>query len=159
MHLRSRRFKCVDLTTGDQKWTTEPSGQYWSLVALGDRILALDCGRTASGPRHTREVLPSGLAKISGQETWGHLAVCGEQVFVRATEWNFCLPLIVVRMFYLKLYFCPLIAFFAIDMVWLGLVARGFYQKHLGYLLRPDPNWSPPSCSICCLCWVCWFSS
>ena len=45
-------------------------------------------------------------------------------------------------MFYLKLYFCTLIAFFAIDMVWLGLVARGFYQKHLGFLLRPDPNWT-----------------
>ena len=44
--------------------------------------------------------------------------------------------------FYLKLYFCTLLAFFAIDMVWLGLVARGFYQKHLGFLLRPNPNWS-----------------
>ena len=45
-------------------------------------------------------------------------------------------------MYYLKLYLCTLLAFFAIDMVWLGLVARGFYQKHLGYLLRPDPNWT-----------------
>ncbi len=44
--------------------------------------------------------------------------------------------------FYLKLYFCTLLAFFAIDMVWLGLVARGFYQKHLGFLLRTNPNWS-----------------
>ena len=43
--------------------------------------------------------------------------------------------------FYLKLYFCTLLAFFAIDMVWLGLVARGFYQKHLGFLLRTNPNW------------------
>ncbi|MCU0871552.1 MAG: DUF2177 family protein [Pirellulaceae bacterium] len=44
--------------------------------------------------------------------------------------------------YYLKLYFCTLLAFFAIDMVWLGLIARGFYQKQLGYLLRPDPNWT-----------------
>lgn len=45
-------------------------------------------------------------------------------------------------MFYLKLYLCTLLAFFAIDMIWLGLVARGFYQKHLGFLLRPQPNWT-----------------
>ena len=44
--------------------------------------------------------------------------------------------------FYLKLYFFTLVAFFAIDMVWLGVVARGFYQKHLGFLLRANPNWS-----------------
>lgn len=44
--------------------------------------------------------------------------------------------------FYLKLYFCTLLAFFAIDMVWLVIVARGFYQKHLGFLIRSNPNWS-----------------
>lgn len=44
--------------------------------------------------------------------------------------------------FYLKLYFCTLLAFFAIDMVWLVLVARGFYQRHLGFLMRSNPNWT-----------------
>ncbi|QDU47470.1 hypothetical protein Mal52_60010 [Symmachiella dynata] len=44
-------------------------------------------------------------------------------------------------MYYLKLYCCTLLCFFAIDMVWLVLVARGFYQKHLGFLLKDDPNW------------------
>jgi len=34
------------------------------------------------------------------------------------------------------------VAFFVIDMVWLAVVARGFYQKHLGFLLRTDPNWA-----------------
>ena len=43
--------------------------------------------------------------------------------------------------YYLKLYGASLLAFFAIDMVWLGLFARGFYQRQLGFLLRPDPNW------------------
>ena len=47
-----------------------------------------------------------------------------------------------MSIFHLKLYFCTLLAFFAIDMLWLGLVARGFYQKHLGFLLRTHPNWS-----------------
>ncbi len=45
-------------------------------------------------------------------------------------------------MYYLKLYLCTLVAFFAVDMVWLGLIARGFYQKHLGFLLRTPPNWT-----------------
>ncbi len=44
--------------------------------------------------------------------------------------------------FYFKLYFFTLLAFLAIDMVWLVLVARGFYQKYLGFLLRTPPNWS-----------------
>jgi uncharacterized membrane protein len=26
-------------------------------------------------------------------------------------------------------------------MLWLGLVARSFYQQHLGYLMTPSPNW------------------
>lgn len=34
------------------------------------------------------------------------------------------------------------VVFFAIDMVWLGVVARGFYQKHLGALLAEKVNWT-----------------
>jgi uncharacterized membrane protein len=43
--------------------------------------------------------------------------------------------------FYIKLYFVTLLAFFAIDMVWLGLVARSFYYEQLGFLLNPNTNW------------------
>ena len=32
--------------------------------------------------------------------------------------------------------------FFVIDLTWLGVVAKGFYQKHLGYLMRPQINWA-----------------
>ena len=32
--------------------------------------------------------------------------------------------------------------FFAIDMVWLGLVAKNFYNKHLGKLLTENVIWS-----------------
>ncbi len=42
---------------------------------------------------------------------------------------------------YLKLYLATLLAFFVIDMLWLGVVARDFYQRQLGFLLRPHPNW------------------
>lgn len=43
---------------------------------------------------------------------------------------------------FLKLYFIALPIFFAIDMVWLGLVAKGFYGKQLGPLMRTDINWT-----------------
>ena len=42
--------------------------------------------------------------------------------------------------YYIKLYFATLLVFFAIDMVWLGLVARTFYAKYLGFLMGPT-NW------------------
>jgi uncharacterized membrane protein len=42
---------------------------------------------------------------------------------------------------YLKLYLVSLTAFFAIDMLWLGLVARSFYQQYLGFLMDTSPNW------------------
>jgi uncharacterized membrane protein len=42
---------------------------------------------------------------------------------------------------YIKLFFIALPVFFAIDMIWLVLVARNFYQKQIGFLMRPDINW------------------
>lgn len=41
-----------------------------------------------------------------------------------------------------KLFLVALPVFFAIDMVWLGLVARNFYRDHLGALMRTDVNWT-----------------
>lgn len=36
---------------------------------------------------------------------------------------------------YFKLYLVSLATFFAIDMIWLGLVVRSFYQQSLGFLI------------------------
>jgi uncharacterized membrane protein len=33
------------------------------------------------------------------------------------------------------------VAFFALDLTWLGVVARDYYRGHLGPLLRPDVLW------------------
>jgi uncharacterized membrane protein len=44
-------------------------------------------------------------------------------------------------LYYLKIYLCALVGFLAIDLVWLGVVARGFYRKQLGFLLADQPNW------------------
>lgn len=43
---------------------------------------------------------------------------------------------------FLKLYLIALPVFFVIDMVWLALVAKGFYAKQIGFLVKPDINWS-----------------
>lgn len=41
----------------------------------------------------------------------------------------------------IRLYLTALTVFLALDAVWLGVVARGFYRTHLGGLMRPDINW------------------
>ncbi len=41
----------------------------------------------------------------------------------------------------LELFLIALAVFFAIDMLWLGVVARRFYRAHLETWLAPKPNW------------------
>jgi uncharacterized membrane protein len=43
---------------------------------------------------------------------------------------------------FLKLYMIALPVFFAIDMVWLGFVARNFYRQQIGFLMKTDINWA-----------------
>jgi uncharacterized membrane protein len=43
---------------------------------------------------------------------------------------------------FLKLYAIALPVFFAIDMVWLGLVAKDFYRGQIGSLMKSDINWT-----------------
>jgi len=40
------------------------------------------------------------------------------------------------------LYLLTLPVFFGIDMLWIGVLAKGFYRNNLGHLLRPDINWA-----------------
>lgn len=43
---------------------------------------------------------------------------------------------------FLKLYAIALPVFFAIDMIWLGLVANNFYRNQIGSLMKSDINWT-----------------
>jgi uncharacterized membrane protein len=43
---------------------------------------------------------------------------------------------------FIKLYAIALTVFFAIDMVWLGLVANNFYKSQIGDLMKTDINWA-----------------
>ncbi len=42
---------------------------------------------------------------------------------------------------YAKLYGIALVVFFAVDLLWLGVVAKPFYDQHLGHLLRKQVLW------------------
>src|SRR5512136_277741 len=42
---------------------------------------------------------------------------------------------------FIKQFFIALLVFFGIDMIWLVLVAKNFYQEHIGFLMKPDINW------------------
>lgn len=95
LHLRSQRALCVDVGTGAEGWTSsEGFGKYWSLVANGDRILALD----ERGLLLLLKADPSRPDVLDrrkvGDDTWAHLAVAGDGLFIRelralaAWEWR-----------------------------------------------------------------------
>lgn len=43
---------------------------------------------------------------------------------------------------FIKLYAIALPVFFAIDMIWLGVVAKDFYRAQIGHLMKLDTNWT-----------------
>ena len=43
---------------------------------------------------------------------------------------------------FIKLYCIALPIFFAIDMVWLGVAAKNFYAKNVGFLMKANVNWA-----------------
>lgn len=84
LHMGNQRFTCIDLKTGTRVWNSDSFGKYASLVAQGDRILALD----ERGFLLLIKADPKGFQlldqrKVAAEDTWAHLAVCGEEVFVR----------------------------------------------------------------------------
>ncbi len=43
---------------------------------------------------------------------------------------------------FIKLFAIALPVFFAIDMLWLGIVAKDFYRTQIGTLMKSDVNWT-----------------
>ena len=84
-HLRSQRVMAIAISTGRELWTSDKSfGKYWSLVAQGDRILALDQRGQLFLFRANKEKFELlDQRKLADAETWAHLAVAGEALFVR----------------------------------------------------------------------------
>lgn len=87
LHLGNGRLSCIRLETGEEAWRSEPFGKYWSMIANRDRILALD----ERGELLLIHANPTAFElldrkKVSEQDTWAHLAVGGNDVFVRSLD-------------------------------------------------------------------------
>jgi len=84
LHLKNQRFACIDLKTGKEDWITTPFGKYWSMVVRDNRILALD----ERGDLLLINATPKKFdlldqRHISDSPTWAHLAVVGDEIFIR----------------------------------------------------------------------------
>lgn len=42
---------------------------------------------------------------------------------------------------FIKIILVAFVVFFAIDIIWLGLVAKNLYKKYLGFIMAPQVNW------------------
>lgn len=84
LHLQNQRFTCINLKSGERTWTSQPFGKYCSLVTQGDRILALDAsGSLLYLKANPKEFELIDKLKISDAETWAHLAISDDELFVR----------------------------------------------------------------------------
>jgi outer membrane protein assembly factor BamB len=83
--LRSQRALCIELAIGREKWTTgEGFGKYWSMVANGGQILALDeRGELILFRADPEKFEIVSRRKVSDEETWAHLAVEGSTLYIR----------------------------------------------------------------------------
>ena len=87
LHLRNKRFSCIDPSTGESLWRTTPFGGYWSIVLNESKMLALD----ESGDLRLINANPTEFQQVSERHvsdssTWAHLAVADDQVFVRSLD-------------------------------------------------------------------------
>lgn len=84
LHLGNQRFTCINLQTGERTWTSKPFGKYASLVAQRDRILALDeRGVLLLIKANPKEFELLSERQVSEEETWAHLAIAGDELFIR----------------------------------------------------------------------------
>jgi outer membrane protein assembly factor BamB len=85
LHGRDKRFHCIDPAAKKVLWSTKDIyGDYWSMVANGKRILALDDG----GILRLIEANPDSFKLISELEvstrpTWAHVTVVGKEILIR----------------------------------------------------------------------------
>ena len=83
LHLRNQRFVCLDVKSGEECWTSTPFGKYWSMIVSGNNILALDqCGELLLMKASPEEFKLISRRQVA-EDCWAHLAVAGDQVFVR----------------------------------------------------------------------------
>jgi len=94
MHMKNQRLVCMDIADGTEKWTTQPFGKYWSMVASPENgmIMALDADgqlRLIAADATTYRLVSE--AKVA-DDSWAHVGVqpCGDAagfwVMIRALD-------------------------------------------------------------------------
>lgn len=43
--------------------------------------------------------------------------------------------------YFLKVYMIAVVSFFAIDMAWLGFIAKDLYRQEIGFIMKTNFNW------------------
>ncbi len=84
LHLGNGRLSCIDLKTGEQRWRTKRFGKYWSMAVNRKKLLALDQrgGLVLIALDPAKATILS-RKRISDAETWAHIAVVNENVYIR----------------------------------------------------------------------------
>lgn len=87
LHMQNQRVTCINLATGERTWTSNSFGKYWSMIAQGDRILALDArGSLVLMKADSTAFTEQGEVTVSASESWAHVAVGGNDVVVRELD-------------------------------------------------------------------------
>lgn len=86
LHRRDRKLCCIDLRAGRETWAAAPRlSDYVSLVSDGKRVLGLDSrGELLLFRADPAKFDLLDRRHVTDQEAWAHLAVCGDEVFVRS---------------------------------------------------------------------------
>ena len=83
LHLRNQRLVCLDATTGEERWTTKPFGKYWSMMANGDKLLALDESGKLMLIQSSADEFRLIDQTTVGDNAWAHVAIVNNEIFVR----------------------------------------------------------------------------
>ncbi|MEM9345412.1 MAG: PQQ-binding-like beta-propeller repeat protein [Planctomycetota bacterium] len=86
MHGRHQTWWCIEAKTGEVKWSVKDKkyGEYSTMVVSGNRILSLGFDGTLRLINATPEKFDiTSEWKVTDQETWGHLAVVGDVLYIR----------------------------------------------------------------------------
>ena len=83
LRLKNQRFACFDLKTGEVKWRTRPYGKYASLIAAGDKIMALDERGDLILFKANPEKFEVVDVRRVADDSWAHLAATSDRLFVR----------------------------------------------------------------------------
>lgn len=83
LHLRNQRFTCLNLETGEVRWTTTPFGKYWSTVTDGEKILALDQNGDLLLIRANPEKFDLINRRKVADDSWAHIAVSENDILIR----------------------------------------------------------------------------